>query len=155
MSNDFLVAARNRATALEAKIQKAADDKDVVALIKVMDEVNEAADRVAEVKATMTKLYDRVRFSCLPDAMTDRGITNIAVDGIGKCYLQDDVSVTAVDKTQLIAWFVEHELEDLVTETVNASALSAFVKRRMKNGEELPDALLKIRPITRAVITSK
>lgn len=128
---------------------------DIIGLVRAMDKVSDVTDLIGTVKATGQKLYDRVRFSHLPDLMDEKGVHNIAVDGVGQCYLTDDVQVSASDKDALKVWLIDNHLEDMITENVNAQTLSAFVKRRLKAGEPLPNDLLTIRPFVRAAIKSK
>lgn len=141
--------------ALEVQSDKLREKGDIVALVRLMDSLHDSADRLGEVKAQAQKLYDRVRFSHLPDLMDQKDIRNLTVDGIGQCYLSDDLHVSTGDKDAVKAWLIEQGLEDMITESVNANTLSAFVKRRLKAGEPLPTDLFTIRPFVRAAIKAK
>jgi hypothetical protein len=145
-----------RIASLEQRMDAAGKKRDYVQLVKLMDETRGAIEKVQIVKSALEMLYSRVRFSLLPDAMTESDIENFRVDGIGQCYLQDDVSVTILNREGAKDWFIKHELEDLVTETINSSTLAAYVRRTIKEKGALPKALakmLKVKPVTRAVIT--
>ena len=130
-------------------------ENDVVGLVRLMDLVDTINTIVARPKAAGAAIYDRIRFALLPESMENKAITTIGVDGVGQCYLTDDMSVSAPDKDRLKVWLVENQLEDMISESINAQTLASFVKRRMKAGEELPFDMLHIRPFTRAAIKSK
>lgn len=146
---------------LEQAAKTARESNDVVTLVRCMDELRGWVDGIKKHSALFTKMYDRIRFTQLPDSMTDAEIANISVEGIGRVSLTDDMAVTVADKVALLAWLEENGLEDLVTESVNAQTLTAFVKRRIreaaatKKPPELPMEILTIRPFTRATITAK
>lgn len=144
----------------DQRIEAAAKKHDCVALVRLMDEIKVAADKVGTVKAQLEGLYGRIRFSKLPDAMEEAELENFRVEGIGNCYLQDDIALQEVNKDKLQTWFIEHELEDMVTETINHSTLAAYVRRLMKSGSKEDAAtlkqlktMMKIKPVVRAVIT--
>lgn len=55
----------------------------------------------------------------------------------------------------LHAWLARQGAADLITETVNASSLKALLRRKMKDGVEVPPELVKISPYTYAAIVKK
>jgi hypothetical protein len=134
-------------------------DMDMVQAIQLMDMVYKLKERVAEhVKTPVEGVYDMLRLGVVPELMLEKEITTITVDGIGRCTVQDDISATVPkdNKEEFIEWLVEHELENIITQTVNAQTLAAFVReqiRKGKDGVKLPAKLIKITPVTRAVIT--
>lgn len=144
---------------IDAAMTKATAEKDIHALVRAMNEVRQWMDAIKAVNGFFSGLYDRVRFSHLPDTMIDTGTKNITVDEVGRCSLTDDVAVTVADKVAFIKWLEEQGLEDMVTESVNAQTLTAFVRKRInesaakKQPPQLPMELLAIRPYTRATIT--
>ena len=139
-------------TEFEQRIDKSRESNELEALVHAMAELDNTCDSIAEVKTVTQKLYDRVRMSHIPDVMTNRGVDNIKVTGVGLCYLTDDMQVTQKDKDAVRTWLIEHHFENLITESVNAQTLAAFIKRRLKAREDIPFDLLTLRPITRAAI---
>lgn len=130
--------------------------------VRLMDELfHLKEDLAARAKSPVEKLYDILRFTVIPNLMDGEGLTNIGVEHIGKVHLQDDVSVTVENKDGLRDWLTENQLEDMITESVNAQTLAAFVRRRIREAAEkketepdLPSGkIIKIKPIVRAVIT--
>lgn len=55
----------------------------------------------------------------------------------------------------LHAWLARQGAADLITETVNASSLKALLRRKMKDGVEVPPELVKVSPYTYAAIVKK
>jgi hypothetical protein len=61
--------------------------------------------------------------------------------------------VRVTDQQHFYEWLESNNLGDLIKPTVASSTLKAFVKNRIKAGKDLPDAVLKVTPFTRASIT--
>lgn len=129
--------------------------KDTVTAIKLMDALYRFKEELAErIKSPVEKAYDKMRFTIVPEFMTDSDITTITVEDVGRCNVQDDVSVKVEDKEALKEWLIENEKEDMITESVNAQTLTAFIRQRMKAGEDTPGLeILKVTPVVRATIT--
>jgi hypothetical protein len=111
-------------------------------------------EREAEMKMINAE-YDVLRYETIPEKMDSDGIERISYEGIGRISLTGDllVSTKAGAKDQLFTWFREHELADLVQDSINPSTLKAWVKGRMEKGLDIPTDLINITPITRAGIT--
>ena len=56
----------------------------------------------------------------------------------GTFYRRDDLYASAEDKPAAFAWLREHGYGELITETVNARTLTAFVKELREAGKEVP-----------------
>lgn len=111
---------------------------------------------VTALKSALEKRHDWLRTAVTPALMDERGITTITIAGIGRVALQDDVfvSVPAETKQQAHTWFDDMGFGDLITKTINGSTLAAWIRKRIKSGDELPPAeLVKVTPYTRAQIT--
>lgn len=134
---------------------------DPMEAIRLQSEIDLFTSEIAaRAKTPGEKLYDTLRFTTVPNLMDGDGITTIGVEGVGKVHLQDDVSVKTEDKPALMAWLTENDLEDMITEQVNAQTLAAFVRRRIKEAGEKKQApvlpgekIITIKPLVRAVIT--
>ncbi len=109
------------------------------------------------VKTPLERGYDYLRFTIVPKMMEDDDTTSLTVSGVGRVNIMDDVQVKVQDKAALNEWLIEHELEDMITESVNAQTLAAFVRKRVRDAKEAPElppeAVLTYKPITRAQIT--
>jgi hypothetical protein len=81
----------------------------------------------------------------------------LTVEGIGRVNIRTDIycSTKKGMGIDLKEWMKGHEMEDIITDVINASTLKAWVKEQMKAGNEIPEELLNITPYDRAVITKK
>lgn len=127
--------------------------KDLTEAVKMMDVLYRFKEALQKrVKTPVEEGYDILRFNVVPQCMDTMDVTSITVEGIGRVNVQDDVNVKVSDAEQLTGWLTENDLEDMIKTTVNAQTLAAFVRRRMKEGKELPTCL-EVKPLVRAVIT--
>lgn len=136
-----------------------------MAALRLMDAVFQHKEKISDhVKSPLEKIYDILRFTVVPDVFSDNEITTLTLEGIGRCNVLDDIAVIIAGdnkeekeqhKAAFYQWLVANELEDLITQTVNAQTLAAFVRRQLqsKDGKKLPMEHLKINPVTRAQIT--
>lgn len=126
------------------------DHVGAVRFMHTMQGLNAQADAV---KTTIGKVYDWSRMGLVPEKMEEAGVDGFTVTGIGRVSLTADLSVSMPDKAAGYAWLNDHDLGDLITETVNASSLKAVIRRRMRDGQEVPGEIFRISPFTRASIT--
>lgn len=101
------------------------------------------------------KAIEEITKIILPEKMDDEGISNIKIDGVGRITLRGEVyaSILAANREAAYEWLRDTGRASLISNTVNASSLKAAVKEWIKNGEEIPDDLIKVTPITVAVLT--
>ena len=136
-----------------------------MAALRLMDQIFRHKELVAEhIKSPIEKLYDIMRFTVVPEVFADNDITTLTLEGIGRCNIMDDIQVAIVGdgknekeahKQAFYEWLRQNELEDIITQTVNAQTLAAFVRRQLqsKDGLKLPYDHIKVNPVTRAQIT--
>lgn len=133
---------------------------DTVEAVRLMDAFKRFTEDLADrVKSPAEKAYDKMRFTVVPAFMEDAGITNITVEDVGRVNITDDISVKVEDKEGLREWLVEHEREDLITESVNAQTLAAFIRAQMRESakSKIPpiipgEHIVTVTPVTRAQI---
>lgn len=130
----------------------------VTEAVRVMDTIYKLKEKLGEeVKSPLEKVYDTMRFAIVPELMLEADMTTTTIEGIGRVSITDDISASVAkeNKEAFMAWLVEHELEDLISKSVNAQTLAAFVRKQLqkKDGVKLPTELIKITPVTRAAIT--
>jgi hypothetical protein len=133
--------------------------------LRLMDQIFRHKELIAEhIKSPIEKLYDIMRFTVVPEVFADNDITTLTLEGIGRCNIMDDIQVAIVGdgkedkerhKQAFYEWLRQNELEDIITQTVNAQTLAAFVRRQLqsKDGLKLPYDHIKVNPVTRAQIT--
>lgn len=113
-------------------------------------------DELDKMKAETTKLqkeFDEIRLNLLPSMLEEDGIDSARLEDIGTVYTTADlhVSVPADKKEFLFDWLRDNGAGSLITETVNASTLKAWVKERIANGRLVPE-IVNVSPFTRAAI---
>lgn len=133
--------------------------------LRLMDLIFQHKELISDmIKSPIEKLYDIMRFTVVPEVFSDHDTTTLTLEGIGRCNIMDDISVTMngdnkeekeAHKKAFYDWLRANELEDLLTQTVNAQTLAAFVRRQIqsKDGLKLPYDHIKVTPVTRAQIT--
>jgi hypothetical protein len=131
--------------------------KTLLDMVIRMREVEIAKEDLEDKLKELNAEYDVLRIDLIPVRMEDDGINNVRYADIGQVVVQGDLYVKVIDKEKLFGWFRKSKLGDLIQETVNASTLKAFIKRRIKEGKPYPDKIgddpvLKITPFSRASI---
>lgn len=133
--------------------------------MKMMNLVHRFKELVGEqVKSPAEKIFDIMRFTVVPEVFSENEVTTLTLEGIGRLNIVDDISLTILgddkatkeaNKAQFYKWLIDHEFEDLLTQTVNAQTLAAWGRKQLreKDGVLPPSDLVKINPITRAQIT--
>lgn len=123
---------------------------DTVHIMAELQGLNEVAD---EVKKTIGKAYDHIRVMVLPTKMDAEGLDSMTVAGVGRVSVTGDIHASTVDKQGAFIWLEENGHGDVIQETVNAGTLKAILRKRLKEGQEIPEALFKVSPFDRASIT--
>lgn len=150
---------------LEALARNTAKTLTPMSALRLMDQVYKHKELVSDhIKSPLEKIYDILRFTVVPEVFADNDTTTLTLEGIGRCNIMDDIQVSIVGdrkeekeahKQAFYQWLRENELEDIITQTVNAQTLAAFVRRQIqsKDGLKLPYDHIKVNPVTRAQIT--
>ncbi len=131
-----------------------------VGAIKIMHALNLLAEAVSErVKSPLEIAYNSLRFNIVPTMMEDEEIDKITVEDVGRVNVVDDLRLSVKDKQALNKWMIENDFEDLITSTINAQTLTAFFRKRIKegmkqDGKELPKPdIVEVTPFVRAQLT--
>lgn len=121
-------------------LENAETPSSITALIAHMRNLENILDTLKGQTKSIQALYDSVRKSALPDAMTEAGLQNVKLADGGSVYLRKDVhaNVSGEDKDTLIAWLRDNGHGSLVVPTVNLQTLKAFVKELSAAGAPLP-----------------
>lgn len=127
---------------LEDQIDKAADWS-LSALITRLDQIRNLHARLKEIAADVHQLSEALSTQLVPEAMRAAGFTTVNHE-IGRVSISSRISASMVEKVGAIAWLKDHDLGDLVIETVNANTLSAQAKVMLEAGEELPIEHFKV-----------
>lgn len=126
------------------------------ALVNAMASVQKARDAAKDKLADLNAELDILRFEKVPEAMDEGGVETIRYDGIGRVSLTADtrVALPKAERHAFYSWCKSHKLGDLITQTINSSTLTSWVKTRIKQGKDVP-GMLNVTPFTRASITKE
>lgn len=127
----------------------------VVQLAGELRKLKELKEAMEEDLKETNKYIEEITKQILPEKMDDQGISNIKIDGVGRITLRGEVyaSILAANRDAAYQWLRDTGRASLISNTVNASSLKACVKEWLKNGEEIPEDLIKVTPVTVAVLT--
>jgi hypothetical protein len=107
-------------------------------LLKTFQGLRQLKDALKELSTAVNKEYEAWQRETIPDRFKEEGIKTISVDGFRyttseqvRARMQSGMKEDALD------WLRNHELGDLIIETVNASTLSATARTMAEEGEEL------------------
>lgn len=124
-------------------------------MIRQMAELERRKDILSEKLKEINKHLDQLRLSQIPEAMAALEVPTITVSEVGRVALTADVyaSIPAENKEQAYEWLNENGYGNCIIETTNASTLKAIFRRRLREGQEIPEGIFKVTPYTRASIT--
>lgn len=138
--------AQERSDAIKMRLVGATYNDLVAAMMQAKETHSRLKDETAEAwedVCTITRQVIPERF----EADQIQNITVILPDGTKKqllCIDQVSVKTPAENKPVLYSWLVAHDAEDLITETVNASSLAAYVREQMRQAEPYPNDICEI-----------
>ena len=119
----------------------------------------DAQEHHAACKMMASEAWDVVEIitrQIIPSRMDADQIQNITVilpNGEKKqllCIDQVSVKTPPENKGKLWDWLHDHEAEDLISQTVNASTLAAYVREQMRQGTPYPSDICDISTYTTA-----
>jgi len=124
-------------------------------LAERMKSTREQLDDVKADSAALQKEWDSLRKKWLPEKMEEMGIESVRIEGVGTVSERTDAYCTtpAKNKQALMIWMIENGHEDLISETINASTLKAFMKEQILEGNDVPDEIVSFTPYTYVAIT--
>lgn len=127
-----------------------AADPDINDTIRIYDRARELHDALDE---TRKRLHDKVRKlseETIPKLFLDRKQSTVTLVGLGRVTVSYRVSASIPDKEQGFAWLRKKGHKDMITETVNAQTLGAWINQDfIKKNKEPPDIFkVSISPYT-------
>lgn len=154
---------QNEIDALINKLQTAVDALDSVVpevegLLKFIEEKGELADlltaffhlkdgydRVDSLRKKLYAVKDIYDKIVIPKALEDAGIDKVSVPGVARSfYAVQRYSASILDKQEGMEWLRNRGGEDLISETVNAGQLAAYLKEMvLEEGVEPPEDIFK------------
>lgn len=130
---------------LEAALSKLPDEvaeaqgAGVVELARAMVSLRGLKDRMEEALKPFETLYAKVKDIDLPQAFDTAGVPSVSIDEGFRVGVAHTIraAVKGGMKEQAIAWLRENDLADIVSETINASTLSAVARTLGEENREL------------------
>ena len=123
-------------------------------LAGALRELKSRLEEVGRLKTEIQKSYDFLSMDVLPERMDEEGIQTLKIKDVGRLQMSSDIrcAVPAANRDAVKDWLTEHGHGSMVSETINASTLKAFVREMMKENKEYPAELLKVTPYSRATV---
>lgn len=118
---------------------------DHIAAIRHYDATRLATKTTKEAREALADIEDQMSKEQIPDIMRRHEVKTITVEGVGRVTVSHRFSASIIDKEKGYEWLRAEGHGGIITETVNSSTLSAFVKDLIQNhGMELPEDLFKV-----------
>lgn len=147
---------------IETGLQECKDNPatmDVVEFARWFVMLRTLKDRIDEVTKPFNDLYTKTREVDLPAKFDEARVPSVNLDEGYRVTVAHSVraSVKGGQKEAAIAWLTANGLADIVTETINASTLSAVARSMAEENKELdPDIFaVYVQPTTSVTKTSK
>lgn len=130
----------------------------MTSIVQLATEYRALKDEKEEIESVLKTINIRLEIIAkqeLPAAMDDEGVSNITVEGVGKVYLRGEVyvSILADNREAAYQWLRDTGRGSLIQDTVNASSLKAAAKQWLKDGDSIPEDLIRVTAITIAIIS--
>lgn len=106
-------------------------------------EFGEQYDKIDETRKQLLQVWERLDKEILPKFFEDAGIDKVAIPELGRSfYPLDKYSAKISNKDQAFAWLRESGQGEIITETVNAQTLAAFLRARLvEEGLDPPESM--------------
>ena len=116
---------------------------------RLQDEIDQLDAQDKILKAEL----DDLRLKRIPELMDQLEVKNATFEGIGRVQLASDLycSTKAGQKDVAMQWLRDLGLDNMISETYNATSMKALVRRLIVDGSEIPECL-SVTPFTRASI---
>ena len=134
------------------KLTTDASYKEIAERVKYLDEVIKGLDKET---SGLKKERDYLKQEVLPEKMDADDLQTVNVKGVGRISVRQEMrcSTKAEYKQPFQQWLRSIGADALITETVNASTMKAFIKERIQQGEDYPEEMLNLHCFQQAVIT--
>jgi hypothetical protein len=133
------------------------DELEITELAALQNRLKQDIEALKLAESSLGKYYDIIRKHKLPELMFAQDVKGIVVSGVGRVSLVDDVyaSIKSNQQSEAFQWLDDHGHKNLIRETLHPSSLKALMKSKIKEGEEVPEELFNVTPITYTKITTE
>lgn len=107
--------------------------------------VRDIHDMIDELKKQAYHVMNNYAMKVMPMVFENEGVSTITLSSGYRVTISQrlNASIIADKKPDAYVWLMENDLGDLITESVNASSLSATARSLIEEGRQLPDDLFK------------
>lgn len=132
-----------------------AQEAGVVELARAMVSLRGLKDRLEEALKPFDTLYLRVKDAELPQAFDMAGVPSVSIDEGFRVGVAHSIraAVKGGMKEQAIKWLRDNDLADIVSETINASTLSAVARTLGEENRELDSEYFNVHVMPTTSIT--
>lgn len=134
------------------------EDKSWPELADTIHSLRVAKDELAKQTKAINAELEIICREIIPERMAEEGLRGVPLTDGSRLELRSKAfcSTRAGMRDALMAWFRDHDLPEMVTETINASTLKAFMAEQLKEGNEVPpDELLSYTPFVEATLVGR
>lgn len=118
---------------------------DILTFYHTLDTAYGALDKQ---RKAIYKELDFLNKSSIPEALEATGLDKVRVPALGRSfYIVPKMSASILDKEKGFEWLRANQGGELITETVNAGSLAAFLKHMMtEEAKDPPSDVFKVTP---------
>lgn len=120
--------------------------------VSVLLRARELDDELRAVKSKCSEILKQLKEADIPSKFEELGITTITVNGY-RYTKSETIRASMKDKGAAKDWLRHNDLEDLITETVSASTLSATARTLLEEGRELPEDVFNVYILNNTSVT--
>lgn len=139
---------------LEREVQEA-ENKGPIETSRAFVRMRRVKDFVDEVFKPFNTVYEKMKVEKIPQIFETAGVPSINLDEGFRITVSHKLwaSIKGGKKEEAYVWLKENGLEDLITETVNSSTLSAAARTMVEDNVDLPDELFSVAIVPNTSIT--
>lgn len=128
---------------MERNVQALDKDGALSALCVEYLSTGSAYEALDERRLRLYNLKDKMSKVLIPEALGRAGLDKVSVPEVGHSfYILDKYSASMVDRDKAMEWLRKNKAASLITETVNAGTLAAFLKEKLlKEGVDPPESI--------------
>ena len=127
-------------------LKKEADDlanEPIETAVSILLEARVLDELIKDLKSQSGEIYKKLKEEVIPSKFEEAGCTSITVNG-HRFTKSETFRASMKDKVAGYDWLRDNYLEDLITETVNSSTLSATARTLLEEGKELPEDVFNV-----------
>lgn len=145
MVNDVIIQQVQEIEALLEQLKGLQPSASAAVCAEYYRNVRDVHDAIDELKKKAYHVMNDYGVKVMPMVFENEGVSTITLASGYRVTISQrlNASILTDKKPEAYIWLMENDLGDLITETVNASSLSATARSLVEEGRQLPDDLFK------------